>query len=179
MEKRETFRIVWDGDSQADCVEVCQDLQRAGIEYTVNQQPLSRSISMRVNWRFRVAVPDSDYEAARGALGLSATAAAELEDEAVEIPESSGPISDSSLAGEERRAGSYLKGWHPEDATVEIWEQANIDAPTIVELALKENLIHYRLQRADDGTCRLFVLPDDELRAREIVHEIEKGEPPD
>lgn len=45
-------------------------------------------------------------------------------------------------------------------------------------MALRENLIHYRLQRAENGAWRLFVLPEDEPRAREILREIERGEPP-
>lgn len=172
-----SFRIIWDGDSETDCVEVCRELKQAGIVYKVAQQPVSRSIRMRVDRRFQVGVPDCDYESARAALGLSAAADDNVEDRAFEIPENIGPISKSSQPDDKSRAAaSYLKAWHPENATVEIWSQVALD--TIVEMALRENLIHYRLQRAENGAYKLFVLPEDEPRAREIVREIEKGEPP-
>jgi hypothetical protein len=175
MQKNENFRVIWDGDSQPDCMEICRDLRRAGIAYKVAQQPVSRSIRMRVNWRFQVGVQDSDYEAARKVLGLSAVDDI-VEDQTFEIPES--PSSASSRPEYERRAHSYLKSWHPEKATVEVWSQVALETPSIVELALRENLIHYRLHRTENGKWKFFVLPEDEPRAREIVREIEKGEPP-
>jgi hypothetical protein len=178
MQNKDALRAIWEGGSEADCVEVCRELQRAGIQYRVNQEPVSRSIRMRVNWRFQVGVLDSDYASARATLGLSLEGDDKVEDQAFEIPESSGPLSESDRPEEEGRAGSYLRPWHAENATVEVWSQVATDTPTIVELALRENLIHYRLQRAEDGTCKLFVLPEDEARAHEIVREIEKGEPP-
>jgi len=177
MQNKETFRIIWDGDSQTDCVEICRELKQAGIEYKVAQQPRSRSIGMGVNWRFQVSVPDYNYESARAALGLSAAGDDDVEDQTFEIPESIGPIRKSSQPEEESKAaGSYLKRWRPENATVEVWSQVVLD--TIVEMALRENLIHYRLQRTENGTFKLFVLLEDAPRAREIVREIEKGEPP-
>ena len=60
--------------------------------------------------------------------------------------------------------------------TVEIWSQVALD--TIVEMALRENLVHYRLQRTENGAYKLFVLPEDAPRAREILCQIERGEPP-
>jgi len=179
MTNENAFRKVWEGNSESDCLEVCRDLKRAGIVYRVAQQPVSRSIKMRVNWKFQVGVPESDYESARAALGLNAAADEEIENQAFEIPESIRPISEFGEPEVERRlAGSYLKPWHPKNATVEIWWQVASDTPSIVELAFRENLIHYRLQRGDNGRCNLFVLSEDEARAREILREIEKGEPP-
>ncbi len=35
-EGSETFRVVWDGDSETDCVEACRELQLAAIEYRVS-----------------------------------------------------------------------------------------------------------------------------------------------
>ena len=169
------IRIIWDGDSETDCVEVCRELKCAGIVYRVAQQRVSRAIS--VDYRFQVGVLDCEYESARAALGLSAAADDNVEDQAFEIPESIGPISKpGQLEDESRAARSYLRAWHPENATVEIWSQVIRD--TIVTVALRENLIHYRLRRAENGAYKLFVLPEDESRAREIIREIEKGEPP-
>jgi len=167
VEKKEQLRRVWDGDSQVDCVEVCHELKRAGIGYTVAQQPVSRSIRMRVKFGFQVGVRESDYESARAALGLNAAADEEIENQAFEIPECIRPISEFSQPADERRlASSYLKPWHAENATVEIWWQVASDTPSIVELAFRENLIHYRLHRRENGRCKLFVLPEDESPRR-------------
>ena len=73
---------------------------------------------------------------------------------------------------------AYLKHWLPEDAIVEIFSQNAADTSSIVELSLRENLIRYRCDLQKDGSRKFFVLPEDEYRAREIVHEIKDGTPP-
>jgi hypothetical protein len=62
----------------------------------------------------------------------------------------------------EIRNDSYLEPWYPEDATAEIWSQDGEDISDSIAMAMKENLIHCRLDR-EDGVCRAFVLPEDEL----------------
>jgi hypothetical protein len=173
----ETFRVVWTGDSETDCVETCRDLQLAGIEYKVSQQPVSRSSRMGVIWRFEVGVADSDYGPATQALGLGADDGAE--DQGFEIKESTGPVTEADCREDQTKAAdAYLKPWHAENATVEVWSQGASNTSSIVELSLTENLIHYRLDRTKNGLRRFFVLPEDEHRARKILREIERGEPP-
>jgi hypothetical protein len=46
-------------------------------------------------------------------------------------------------------------------------------------MSLKENRINYRVAMESDELKRVFVMPDDETRAREIVREIVEGAPPD
>jgi hypothetical protein len=74
---------------------------------------------------------------------------------------------------------TYLRELHPEDAVVEILSKKREDESSIVELSLDTNLIRFRSELQDDGTVKLFVLPEDESRAREIVREIEEGKPPE
>jgi hypothetical protein len=95
---------------------------------------------------------------------VSVTADDKDEGQAFEVAESIGPLRESRLEGE-KRAGSYLKTWHPENASVEVWSQVASDTPTIVELTLRENLIHYRLESTENGMCKLAVLPEDAPRA--------------
>jgi hypothetical protein len=47
----------------------------------------------------------------------------------------------------------------------------------MIEMALRENQIHARFEKAD-GKNAIFVLPEDEVRASEIVREIIEGEQP-
>ena len=68
--------------------------------------------------------------------------------------------------------------WYPEDATTEVWSGDQLELGELIAASLRENKVHARL----DGTeakCALFVLPDDESRAREIVREIIEGVPPE
>jgi hypothetical protein len=80
--------------------------------------------------------------------------------------------------------------WYPEDATVEIWSGENGELASMIAASLRENMIRFRAARdgeAPDGaapddppdnampgsrTLRLFVLPEDDARARGIVRQI-------
>ena len=65
------LRVVWTGDSETDCVEICRDLQLAGLEYRVSQTAAGLSGRMGVSWKFAIGVSSTDYEAAKTALGLN------------------------------------------------------------------------------------------------------------
>src|SRR5215471_19898402 len=168
------FRKVWDGDSETDCVEACRDLQRAGIKYEVSQLPVGLSGRMGVDWRFEVYVLSTDYERARAALGFGGEHD-EPADEALEIPADSGPV---DPIDDSKKTAAYLKRWRPEEAVVEVGSQGASDESSIVEMSLRENLIHYRVERSKAGARRYFVHPSDETRAREIFREIKTGNPP-
>jgi hypothetical protein len=47
----------------------------------------------------------------------------------------------------------------------------------MIESCLRENHIHSRTDALDDGSRKIFVLPDDARRAREIVREVEDASP--
>jgi hypothetical protein len=132
---------------------------------------------MGVIWRFEVGVPDSDYGPGKQALGLCVQGDA-AEDQGFEIEESTTPVTEAGSLEDQTRADAYLKHWHPGGATAEVWSQGASDTSSIIELSLTENLVHYRSDLAKNGIRKFFVLPEDEPRAREILREIEKGEPP-
>jgi hypothetical protein len=132
---------------------------------------------MGVTWKFEIGVSSSDHKAAKEALGLDA------EDEGatnqnLELRETTSTTDGASAGEAKTRAEAYLKRWRPEDATVKVWSQRASDTSSVVELSLKENLIHYRIERGRDGMRQYFVVPEDEFRAREILGQIAKGEPP-
>ena len=168
------FRQVWDGDSETDCVEICRDLQKAGIEYRTDQQPVSRSSRMRVDWKFRVYVLASDYQTARRALGPVEDT--ERDDSVFEIEEKSGTGGELKDYG--ARSQAYLNEWDSKRAIAEVGTQGPSDETSIVELSLKENLIHYRVEHLENGARKYFVHTEDEPRAREIFREITAGDPP-
>jgi hypothetical protein len=132
---------------------------------------------MGVIWKFEVMVLDADYGLAKEALGLGEDDKG-TEEQDFAIEESVVPISQKSSPQNKQKALSYLRKWRPDDANVEVWSQNASDTSSIVKLSLTENLIHFRLERGKNGTLKFFVLPEDEYRAREILREIENGDPP-
>jgi hypothetical protein len=176
MENKEQLRRVWDGNSETDCVEVCRELQRAGIDFSTTQRPVSRSSRMGVVWRFDVYVSSLDYPSARRVLGIEEGNEKESRDATFEIKESTAPVTELDPESQ-TRVEAYLNRWNPGDATVEVGARDASDESSIVELSLRENLIHYRLERLENGKRKYFVRAEDERRAREILREIERGEP--
>ena len=68
--------------------------------------------------------------------------------------------------------------WNPEEATLQVWSGEQSYPGEMIEMALRENQIHARFERAD-GRNAIFVLLEDETRAREIVRQIAAGAPPE
>jgi hypothetical protein len=48
----------------------------------------------------------------------------------------------------------------------------------MIEASLCENNIYSRTDAFEDGSRKVLVMPNDETRAREIVHEIKDATPP-
>lgn len=68
--------------------------------------------------------------------------------------------------------------WFPEDATVSVWSADSPEQSEFLVAALHENAINCRLDM--QGThARLYVLPDDAARAREIIREVVEQTPPE
>jgi hypothetical protein len=79
---------------------------------------------------------------------------------------------------EESRAEWDPEGWQPEDATVGIWSAESAELVDMLGSSLRENEIHFRFTQ-NGGKYTLFVLPEDETRAREIVREVVEGALPE
>jgi len=187
------FRVIWRSTDQTSCVNVCYQLRDLGIAYKVGETPGPIGSYMRVIRRYELSVPSGDYESAKSALRIEEDLPAtisEAEWEALEEPEQTegAPALEDSeqhrlldFAGtdsgrdshEERlRRDAYFRPWYPEDATVEVWSQGHgEDIPGGIEMALKENHIHCRIDE-DEGRKSVLVLPDDETRAREILRQM-------
>ncbi len=70
------------------------------------------------------------------------------------------------------------EGWYPEEATAEVWDGEPAEAREMIDMSLRENDIGMRWE-LQDGKPKLFVLPEDEERTKEIVREIVEGQPPE
>jgi len=71
-------------------------------------------------------------------------------------------------------AGWDPTDWNPEEATSKVWHGEQSYPGEMIEMALRENQIHTRFEKADEKNA-IFVLPEDEVRASEIVREIVEG----
>lgn len=174
-------RLIWKGNDESECVALCRLLMKADIPYKVAQVPVEAKFKMRVKWRFEIGVPYADSQLAKDLLGIEGEFTDACYDPADEDETEEGSGGDELRVDDtpsvaEVRSDSYLKHWYPEDATVEIWSQNGDDISRDVAMALKENLIHCRVDHRD-GLYKAFVMSEDEARAREIVREIVEGLP--
>jgi len=168
-------RTIWIGDQESDCLALCKDLKAANVPYEVAQLVKGSRGRMGVNWRYELAVSAENERHAKELLQLpdkvvewnSETSEEEDESQALlEYAERFKPDLD-----EPRRRRDYLKPFYPDDASVEIW-QTGPEGHSGIQSALKENYIRVRMETQPDGSLKLFVLPEDEAAAREIVREI-------
>src|SRR5260370_10483532 len=68
--------------------------------------------------------------------------------------------------------------WYPEDATASVWSTDAGELSDFLFAPLHENGINCRVDQ--QGTrAKLYVLPPDTARAREIVREVVEGQPPE
>ena len=67
--------------------------------------------------------------------------------------------------------------WFPEDATAEVWSTDSDEPSEFLVAALHENAINCRLEQRGPR-AKLYVLPHDASRAREILREIAEANPP-
>ena len=173
-------RIIWMGDSQETCVALCLQLKDEGIRYQVTDGMKSRSMGMTVTRKYELRVSAEDEKRAKEFLELpekvveeSSELTEEDEDQALmELPEG-----DESTPGTVRKGRSYLGPWYPEDATVEVFTETPTFESGLIEMSLKEHEIRTRVEVQEDGFKKVFVLPEDEAAAREIVREIVEDRP--
>ncbi len=79
---------------------------------------------------------------------------------------------------QESRADGDPKAWDPEGAKAEVWSGDSAELAEMLGSSMRENRIHFRPVEIG-GKHKLFVLPGEETRAREILREIIEGVPPE
>ena len=68
------------------------------------------------------------------------------------------------------------ENYDPEQATAEVWSGSDLDTKDMLVASLRENGIGCELEV--NGAFRIRVMPSDESRAREIIHEVIDASPP-
>jgi hypothetical protein len=164
---------VWSGDNQESCVAVCRSLMGADIPYRVLEQ--NRQDLWNRERHFEIWVSTSYVQIAKEIAneGVVDFDDSEEDQAIMELP------ARDDLPVEDVHGDWNPENWYPEDATVEVWSGNPKERGFVFEMSLKENRINYRVVIESDELKRVFVMPQDEARAREIVREIVEGAPPE
>lgn len=186
--ERSSFVTVWVGDDPLKHGEVCEALDGRKIPaQTLHRE--DRSFNLATQPAFEVFVPAALANAARKAIKEIDSA----DEEAARLSESGTPESpeEDDLSNEDSEDGGTLD-LDPEDATVEVWSGTDAHTAAMIVSSLRENQILCRSEpvvagpksapkNAPDevGPATLFVFPQDQLRAEEIVREIVDAVPPE
>jgi hypothetical protein len=143
----------------------------------------------RTRLPFEVYVPKRFAERAKKILDAEEDAAGET----TEVEEISNPLEDLEDSSPQDPSGFREKApergeWHPDDATAEIWSGENAAVADMIRMSLRENQIPCLLnsgageeetETSTEAVMKVFVLPEDEARAKEIVKEIADAAPPE
>jgi len=164
---------VWNGASQEDCVMYCTELREAQIPYQVIQH--HQQVVKRVEDSYRIGVAPEFFERAKKIIevGLDDSTDPEMNPDvepAAQDDKSPTDVDDEHLDWKDEA---------PTDAVVEVASQPSRDAADLMVIALRENDIESRITVLPDCARKIFVTPDDESRAREIIREVESGDPPE
>lgn len=183
------FCSFWKGGDPRVHAELCEVLEEAGIPHkTVFRRDHLFNLS---NYpAFEVGIPFSLFEKAEKVVQEAfGTADAEEREtlnaprllgsprEAIQkLPATMTPAPEENIPGPPTAGGEM--DWYPEDATVSVWSTDSGEPSDFLVAALHENGINCRVDQ--QGThAKLYVLPHDASRAREIIREVVEGEPPE
>jgi hypothetical protein len=183
------FCSFWKGEDPRLHAELCTVLDEAGIPHnTVFRR--DHLFNLRNYPAYEVGVPFSLFERAENAVkeayggddvedvgsGELKALPARYPDTVRKLPETLTPPREDDIPGPPNTGEGT--DWFPEDATKKVWSSQEGEPGDFLVAALHENGIHCRLEKSDRRE-ELFVLPEDETRAREIVREVVEGKPPE
>jgi hypothetical protein len=169
--------------------ELCEVLEEAGIPHkTVFRRDHLFNLSNYA--AYQVGVPFSLFEKAEKAVQEAYGNEGAEERETLKTPRLLGspretikklpstvtPAPEENIPGQPT-AGEEA-GWYPEDATAGVWSTDAGEASDFLVAALHENGINCRVDQ-HGPRAKVYVLPDDVSRAREIVREVVEGQPPE
>jgi hypothetical protein len=181
------FCSFWKGEDARVHAELCEVLDEAGIPHkSVFRRDHLFNLSNFPG--YQVGVPFSLFERAEKAVQEAFGTEDAEERETLNTPRLLGSQQETirklpatmTPAPEEDIPGPPNAGeetdWYPEDATTSVWSTDANEPSDFLVAALHENGISCRVDQ--QGTrAKLYVLPDDATRAREIVREVVEGRP--
>ena len=167
----ESLKEVWLGDNEGECISICERFREAEIPFKVNQT--HHQVFKHLDSNFRIGVPPAFHHRAEEIIAKD-SADQEEEQLARELPAEDDVVTAPDLDHNDWDPDN----WNPQDATVEVWSESGEETTWMIEASLRENNIYSRTDVLEDGSRKVFVMPNEEARAREIVHEIKDATPP-
>lgn len=171
------FCSFWKGNEARVCAELCTVLDEAGIPHkTVHRR--DHLFNLNNQSSYELGVPASLYEKAEFAVKDAFGTDEETGQDAVPLL----PAPDRELVGLASLpdaiadANEWLGPRYPEDATMEVWSGEDLDAKEMIEMSLRENDLVWRAEE-ESGKHKIFVLPENDARAKQIVREVIEGTP--
>jgi hypothetical protein len=168
---QESLIVLWAGEDPAFHATLLEELQSAGIDFVDrsigNDRDTSTTDPFFVGqdpmFGFNVAVHASNLAKAEKILERL------LDEEPV----------DMELSAEDEAASAAVapEPAHLSNATIAVWSGDDQERVNFVSQALKENEIPVRVEKHGQETA-IYVPPEEEMLAREIIREIVEGAPP-
>jgi hypothetical protein len=174
-ERDERLELVWRGNDPVAVSRVIAALRGARIRHHVKSTQDHLAFELGIpRPRYEVRVFASDAPAAgylvapiRESLPFAGTEE-EKDSASTETPAASPSIGSPAVAG----------AWKPKQATLEVWSSDDSALAQVLQDCLAENRIGVRVEGTAPGMLRLFVRPQEEAPAREIIREVVEGAPP-
>jgi hypothetical protein len=167
----ESLVLLWAGESAATHAALIERLQAAKIPF-VDKRPGGDWLSSQVDVFRTESAPQFGFEVAVLMANLSAAEAVLeklMNEEPVDLEL---PAEDSAGPGTAAPSPSKLSA-----ATSAVWSGDDHSHADFLTQALRENEIPVRVEKRANAAT-VFVPPEEETLAREIIREIEEGQPP-
>jgi hypothetical protein len=180
---------LWQGNDRRISSIVCSELERLGVPYR-EQKADSRFLGLSNQPEIAIFVPRAHVKQAREALSALPWADTDGNDETEDSVARKMQADDETDLGADfsSAAGSWHpEDWNPDDATVRVWAdpRGETTGTGMIVASLEENRIHWRAndsdnpdEDADAPITEIYVMPEDEVRAREIIREVTEASPP-
>jgi hypothetical protein len=164
--------MLWAGEDPALHSSLIEELEAAGIPFvdkpTGDDEVAPTADTLPIDWKarfgFEVAVPSSNLAAAEKILEKL------LDEEPVDMELSADDSPEPAVAEQ--------KPSHLSATTCAVWSGSDKARVGFLSQALKENEIPVRVETHGSETT-VYVPPEEEMLAREIIREIVEGAPPE
>jgi hypothetical protein len=184
----------WQGSDPRVAAEICSELDRQRIPYRL-QHADSRFLGLTNQPETAIYIPRAMVDQARanfrGIPEVDEEAEFQAEENASDgnDPEDSSPETETEKDDLQTNTAENWDhdDWNPGDATQKVWDdpQGDTTSTGMIIASLQENHIHWRANGSDDPDddadapiTEIYVMPENEARAREIIREVTEASPP-
>ncbi|HXW56212.1 MAG TPA: hypothetical protein VEJ67_10715 [Candidatus Cybelea sp.] len=176
-EQAEPVALLWTGTDSGLQGAICDALDKADISYHRRFRQLGPLPGLP-EAVYAILVHPRDLERAKAPLG-NIYRQIEIGDAVDQHGMDGSTVEDAGAGdgGDEDAPDDIVHDFNPEDATEEIWAGRDSQMAQTLRVCLQENGIGCVVEDVDDERA-VFVTPDLEARAREIVRQIVEAAPP-